>query len=51
MRLLWYYRVSCLKERLRLTLDFYAMKMELGEQPQTFILRIDQMVKGLERLE
>ena len=27
------------------------MKMELGEYPRKFLLRVDQMVKGLERVD
>ena len=40
-----------LKERQRLTIDFYMMKMEMGEQPRKFLLRVDQMVKTLERVD
>ena len=47
-KLVQHYQVSELKERRRLTLDFYMMKMELGEHPRKFMLRVDQMVKELE---
>ena len=50
-RLVQHYRASGLKERCRLTVDFYTMKMELGEHPRKFLLRVDQMVKELERVE
>ena len=50
-RLVQHYRASGLKERRRLTVDFYTMKMELGEHPRKFLLRVDQMVKELERVE
>ena len=46
-----HYRASGLKERRRLTVDFYTMKMELGEHPRKFLLRVDQMVKELERVD
>ena len=32
-------------------LDFYMMMMELGEHPWEFLLRVDQMVKELERVD
>ena len=41
-------QASGLKERRRLTIDFYMMKMELGEHPRKFLLCMDQMVKELE---
>lgn len=36
-----HYRASGLKERLRLIVDFNIMKMELGEHPRTFLLRVN----------
>ena len=45
------YQASGLKERRRLTIDFYMTKMELGERPRKFLLRVDQMVKKLERVD
>ncbi|CAN0288577.1 unnamed protein product, partial [Ascophyllum nodosum] len=50
-KLVQHYQASGLKERRRLTIDFYMTKMELGEHPQTFLLRVDQMVMELERVE
>ena len=49
-KLVQHYQASGLKERRRLTIDFYMMKMELGEHPRKFLLRVDQMVKELERV-
>ena len=46
-----HYQASGLKERRRLTIDFYMMKTELGEHPRKFLLRVDQMVKELERVD
>ena len=43
-------RVSGMKEWRRLTLDFYSMKMELGEHPRQFFLRVDRLVKEMERV-
>ena len=34
-----------------LTIGFYMMKMELGEHPRKFLLRVDQMLKELERVD
>ena len=34
-------QASGLKEHPRLTIDFYMMKMELGEHPRKFLLRVD----------
>ena len=45
-----HYQASRLKERRRLTIDFYMMKMEVGEHPRKFLIRVDQMVKELERV-
>ena len=45
-----HYQASGLKERRRLTIDFYMMQMELGEHPRKFSLRVDQMGKKLERV-
>ena len=50
-KLLQHYQASGLKERRRLTIDFYMTKMELGEHPRKFLLRVDQMVKELERVD
>ena len=50
-KLVQHYQASGLKERRRLTMDFYMMKMELGEHPRKFLLRVDQMVKELERAD
>ena len=49
-KLVQYYQASGLKERRRLTIDFYMMKMELGEHPRKFLLHGDQMAKELERV-
>ena len=32
-----------------MALDFYSMKMELGEHPRYIFLRVDHLVKGMER--
>ena len=50
-KLVQHYQASGLKERRRLTIDFYMMKMELGEHPRKFLLRVDRMVKELERVD
>ena len=50
-KLVQHYRASGLKERRRLTIDFCMMKMELGEHSRKFLLRVDQIVKGLERVD
>ena len=50
-KLMQHYQASGLKERRRLAIDFYMMKMELGEHPQKFLLRVDEMVKELERVD
>ena len=50
-KLVQHYQASRLKERRRLTIDFYMMKMELGEHPQKFLFRVNQMVKELERVD
>ena len=50
-KLVQHYQASGLKERRRLTIDFDMMKMELGEHPWKFLLRVDQMVKGMERVD
>lgn len=44
------HRNSGLKER-RLTIAFYSMKIELGINPRQFLLRIDQIVKNVERVD
>ncbi|CAN0401699.1 unnamed protein product [Ascophyllum nodosum] len=50
-KLVQHYRAGGLKERRRLTIDVYMMKMELGVHPRKFLLRVDQMVKELERVD
>ena len=50
-RLVQHYRANGLKERRRLTVDSCTIKMELGEHPRTFLLRVDQRVKKLEGVE
>ena len=49
-KLVQHYQASGLKKRRRLNIDFYIMNMELGEHPRKFLLRVDQMVKELERV-
>ena len=49
-QLLRYYRASSVKEWGRLALDVYAMKMELGEHPRQFFLRVGRLVKEKERI-
>ena len=50
-KLVQHYQASRLKERRRLTIEFYMTKMELGEHPRKFLLRVDQMVKELDRAD
>ena len=50
-KLAQHYQASGLKDRRRLNVDLYMMKMELGEHPRKFLLRVDQMVKELERVD
>ena len=50
-KLVQHYKASGLKECRRLTIDFYMMKMELGEHPRKFLLRVEQTVKELERAD
>ena len=50
-KLVQHYQASGLKERRRLTIDFYMIKVELGEHPWKFLLGVDQMVKVLERVD
>ena len=50
-KLVQHYQASRLKERRRLAIDFYMTKMELGEHPQKFLCRVDQMMKELERVD
>ena len=45
-KLVQHYQASGLKERRLLTNDLYMTKMELGERPRKFLLRVDQMVQG-----
>ena len=40
-KLVQHFQASGLKERRRLTIDFHMMKMELGEYPRKFLLRVD----------
>ena len=49
-KLVQHYQASGLKERRRLTIDFHMMKMELGGHPRKSLLRVDQIVKELERV-
>ena len=44
------YQASGFKGRRRLTIDFYMIKIELGEHPRKFLLHVDQMVKEPERM-
>ena len=50
-KLVQHYQASGLRERRRLTIDFFMTNMELGEHPQKFLLRLDQMLKELERVD
>ena len=50
-KLVQHYQASDLKERRCLSIDFYMMKMELGENPRKFLLRVDQMVKELGQVD
>ena len=50
-KLVQHYQASGLEERRRLTIDFYIMKMELGKYPRKFLLRVDQKMKELERVD
>ena len=50
-KLVQHYQASGLRERRRLTIVFFMTKMELGEHPQKFLLRVDQMLKELERVD
>ena len=50
-KLVQHYQASGLRERGRITIGFYMTKMELGEHPRKFLLRVDQMVKELERVD
>lgn len=45
------YCASGFKERRRLIADFNTMKLELGEHPRNFLLRVDQIVQELESVE
>ena len=50
-QLVQHYRASGgVKEWRLLALDFYSMKMELGEHPRQFFLRVGRLVKGTERV-
>lgn len=49
-QLIQHCRAGCLTERIRVTIAFYVTKMEVGEHPRNFPLRVDRMVKGLERV-
>ena len=48
-KLVQHYQASGLQESRRVAIDFYMMKMELGEHPRKFLLRVDQMEKDLVR--
>ena len=50
-KLIQHYHASGLKERRRLTIDLYRMEMELSGHPRNFLLRVDQMVKELEKMD
>ena len=50
-KLVQHYQASGLKERRRLAIDIYMMKMELGEHSRKFLLRVDQMVMELKRVD
>ena len=50
-KLVQHYQACGLKERRRLTIDFYMMKMELVEHPRNLLLRVDQVVKEVERVD
>ena len=50
-KLVQHYQVSGLKERRCLTIDFYMMKMELGKHFRKFLLRVNQKMKELERMD
>ena len=50
-KLVQHYQASGLRERRRLTIAFFMTKMELGEHPQKFLLRVDQMLRKLERVD
>ena len=50
-KLVQHYQASGLKERRRLTVDVYMMKMELGEHSRKFLLCVDQIMKELERVD
>ena len=47
-KLVQHNQASRLKERRHLTIDSYMMKMELGEHPRKFLVRVDQIMKELE---
>ena len=50
-QLVQHYRASVgVKELRRLALDFYSIKPELGEHPRQFFLRVDRLVKEMERV-
>ena len=51
IKLVQNYQANGFKERQRLTIDLYVVKMELGEHPRKFLLRVDQMAKELERVD
>ena len=46
-----HYQASGLEKRRRLTIDFYMVKMELGEHSRKFLVHVDQTVKKLERVD
>ena len=49
-QLVHHYRASGVKEWRRSALDVYSMKRELGEHPRQFFLRVDRLVKEMERV-
>ena len=51
VKLVQHYQASGLNECRRLTINFYMTKMELEKHPRKFLLRVDQMVKELERVD
>ena len=46
-----HYQARGLEERQRLTIDFYMVKMELGEHSRKFLVHVDQKAKELERVD
>ena len=46
-----HYRASGLKEKRRLAEEFNSVKIEIGEHPREFIIRVNSVAKELRRLE